>query len=349
MSSKAFAPSPQDAKDAKGVALSFGAFGLPFRLAVVIARRRRCVYIKGTSNQLTTIADHFRAGEYADPAKPLGALLYAFVFGLVAWLIGRALRLAVQRVLARDKRALVDRTTVNFLAQLAQIGVWLFAFISYAHLVPALSGIGTAWLTSVSVISVILGLAAQNTLGNLVAGISLLLYRPFKVGDRLLVTAPSGPEAGVVESLNLGYTVLKTDDNRRVVVPNSAMASQTTINLLAENPRAICSVPIGIGYDADLEKARAILLDLARKHPKTLEVCGCPVTQLGPTGIVLSPTVWCADQPTAGGVKSDLLEQAIKRFTAEGIALPMAQTSVQLKTADVARLVEQDSGPKSGA
>jgi small conductance mechanosensitive channel len=288
--------------------------------------------MKATTNQFTTIADRFRAGEYADPSKPLGAILYAVVFAFFAWLIGRALRLAVQRVLARDKRALVDRTTVNFLAQLAQIGVWLFAFISYAHLVPALSSLGTAWLTSVSVISVILGLAAQNTLGNLVAGISLLLYRPFKVGDRLQVTAPSGLETGVVESLNLGYTVLKTDDNRRVVVPNSAMASQTTINLLAENPRALCSVPIGIGYGSDIDKARAILLELARQHPKSLEVCGCPVTQLGPAGIVLSPTVWCADLPTAGAVKSDLLEQAIKRFTAEGIALPVPQTAVTLKT-----------------
>jgi small conductance mechanosensitive channel len=122
----------------------------------------------------------------------------------------------------------VDRTTINFLAQ---IGVWLFAFISYAHLVPALASLGTAWLAGVSVISVIMGLAAQNTLGNLIAGISLILYRPFKVGDRLQITAPTGLETGTVESLNLGYTVLKTDDNRRVVVPNSAMASQTTINL----------------------------------------------------------------------------------------------------------------------
>ncbi len=177
------------------------------------------------------VVEQFKSGDFASPRTPLGALLYAIVFACFAWLVGRALRLAIKRVLARDTHAYVDRTTVNFLAQLAQIAVWLFAFISYAHLVPVLASLGTAWLASVSVISVIVGLAAQNTLGNLIAGISLLLYRPFKVGDRLQVTAPTGLETGDVESLNLGYTVLKTSDQRRIVIPNSSMASQTTINL----------------------------------------------------------------------------------------------------------------------
>jgi small conductance mechanosensitive channel len=180
----------------------------------------------------------------------------------------------------------------------------------------------------------VLGLAAQNTLGNLIAGISLLLYRPFKVGDRLQVTAPTGLETGVVESLNLGYTVLKTDDNRRVVVPNSAIASQTTINLTCEDPRALCSVPVSISCDSDIDKTRAILLELARRHPKTQEVTGCPVTQFGSGGVVLMLGAWCADSATAGVLKGDLLEQAAKRLAAEGIKLPSSQTTVTLIRAD---------------
>jgi small conductance mechanosensitive channel len=279
---------------------------------------------------MTNFLDQLKHGAYADPSQPIGALVYAVVFAVLAWLIGRALRLALQRVLARDKWSYLDRTAVNFLAQLTQIGVWLFAFISYAHLVPALSRLGTAWLASVGVISVVLGLAAQNTLGNLIAGISLLLYRPFKVGDRLQVTAPTGLETGFVESLNLGYTVLKTDDNRRVVVPNSAIASQTTVNLTSEDTRVFCSVPIGISCDADIDKARAILLELAQQHPKAQTVTGCPVTQFGPSGLVLSLGAWCADHASAAALKSDILEQAAKRFPAEGIQLPFPRTTVTL-------------------
>ena len=102
----------------------------------------------------------------------------------------------------------------------------------------------------------------------------MALYRPFKLGDCLQVAAPTGLETGIVESLTLGYTLLKTDDHRRVVVPNSVMASQTTINLTGNDPRLICSVPIGISYHADIDKARAILLELAGQHPKANQGAG---------------------------------------------------------------------------
>ena len=277
------------------------------------------------------IFDEIKTGGFTDPSSFQGAILYAICFTLLAWFVGRTLRLSIQRVLARDKHAHLDLMAVKFFAKLVRYGVYVIAFISYAHFVPALSGLGLASLASVSIISVIVGLAAQNTLGNLIAGISLLLYRPFKLGDRLQVTAPTGLETGTVESLTLGYTLLKTDDNRRVVVPNSLMASQTTINLTANDPRVICSVPISISYDSNMDKARDIMLELAGKHPGAGKICGCPLTQLGNSGVVLSLDVWCADDLTAITFRNDLLEQAAKRFAREGIALALPQTTVFLK------------------
>ena len=278
-----------------------------------------------------SIFDQIRASRFANPGTLEGAILYAIVFAFLAWLIGSLLRLGVQRMLAHDKHDHVDRMAVKFLAKLARYCVYIFAFVAYAHFIPALSGLGAASLTSISVLSVILGFAAQNTLGNLIAGISLLLYRPFKLGDRLQVNAPTGVETGTVESLTLGYTLLKTDDNRRVVVPNSVMASQTNINLTANDPRVICSVLVGISYDSDIDKARAILLDLAGKHPRAKQVCGCPLTQLGASGVVLSLDVWCADALSAIAFRCDLLEQAVKRFKLEGIHLSIPQTMVLLR------------------
>ena len=277
------------------------------------------------------VLDLFKSGGLGDPSTFQGAVLVAVIFAFFAWLFGRSLRLAVQRLLAHDKHARLDLMAVIFLAKLARYCVYVFAFVAYAHFVPALSGLGSASLTSLSVITVILGLAAQNTLGNLVAGIALLLYRPFKLGDRLQVIAPTGSETGTVESLTLGYTLLRTDDNRRVVVPNSLMASQTTINLTTDDPRVVCSVLMSISYSADVDKARAILLDLGGKHPKATQICGCPLTQLGASGVVLSLDLWCADAFTAIGLKCDLLEQAKKRFATEGIGLPLPQTTMVLK------------------
>jgi small-conductance mechanosensitive channel len=275
--------------------------------------------------------DQLKSDGILGPSTLEGAVVLALVFAVAAWLLGRLLRAMVERTLARDKHDHLDRMAVNFFAKLLRYCVYIFATFAYAHFVPALSSLGTASLTSISVITVVVGLAAQNTLGNLVAGIALLLYRPFKLGDRLQVTAPTGMETGVVESLTLGYTLLKTDENRRVVVPNSLMASQTTINLTGDDPRVLCSVPICIGLAADIDKARGILLSLAAKHQGITSINGCPLTQLGATGMTLSLDVWCADALTAITLRSDLLEQAIKRFAADGIRVPVPPTFVTLQ------------------
>ncbi len=275
--------------------------------------------------------DQIKTGGLTDPSTLPGAFLFAVIFAFLAWFIGRMLRTAVQRLMAHDKHDHLDLMAVKFLAKLARYAVYVFALAAYAHFVPALSGLGSASLTSIGMISLIVGFAAQNTLGNLIAGLSLLLYRPFKLGDRLQVSAPTGLETGTVEMLTLGYTLLKTDDNRRVVVPNSLMASQTNINLTANDPRVICSVLIGISYDSDIDKARAILLDLAAKHPKAKQVCGCPLIQLGAAGVVLSVDAWCPDALAAITFRCDLLEQAAKRFAAEGIRISIPQTMVILK------------------
>lgn len=73
------------------------------------------------------------------------------------------------------KREMFDRTMAIFLTQLVQIGIYLMALIFYAHLIPVLRSVGTALLTGASIVSIVIGLAAQNALGNLIAGISLLL------------------------------------------------------------------------------------------------------------------------------------------------------------------------------
>jgi small conductance mechanosensitive channel len=107
----------------------------------------------------------------------------------------------------------------------------LVAAILYLHLVPALRSLGTAILTTASVASIVIGLAAQNTLGNLISGVSLLLYRPVKLGDLVRVDAPTGQESGVVEAITLGYTTLLSSNDQKIVIPNSVMASNVIVNL----------------------------------------------------------------------------------------------------------------------
>jgi small conductance mechanosensitive channel len=264
---------------------------------------------------------NFKSINIINPATFEGAVVYAVVFLICVLVLNRMMSVAVQRALARGSRLHIDRTRVKFIAQLAQIAVYIVAFFIYARLIPALSNLGNAGLASVGVLSVVAGMAAQNTLGNLISGISLLLYRPFNVGDRLQVNAPTGLETGEIESLNLGYTIIRTDDNRRVVVPNSLMASQTTVNLTRDDLRAICSVPIAITLDSDLDRARAVLLEIAGSNPKAKKVDGCSVTRLDGSGVELTLSVWCDDSLVAGSLKCDLLEAIKRRFSSTGIKL----------------------------
>jgi len=254
-----------------------------------------------------------------DPETRVGAVLWAILLTLLAWLVGRALSMAFQRVFEQPRHFHADRTAIRFLARLLRVAVYLFAFLIYAHLVPALRNLGSAGLASVGVASVVLGLAAQSTLGNLIAGISLLLYRPFNLGDRLQVMAPTGLETGTVESLNLGYTILRTADNRRVVIPNNTMASQTNVNLSLTDARKLCVVPFRLIPETDVDAARKILTELARNHPKALEFVGCPVTAVANWNVTLSVQVWCADPDAAGALQNDLLETAKQRFDQAGI------------------------------
>jgi small conductance mechanosensitive channel len=250
-----------------------------------------------------------------------GALLVAVVVAFCAWLAGRLVRMAVQRILTRPKHIPSDPTAIRFMGQFARAGVYVFALVTYARLIPSLDKFGTTLLASVGVLSVVFGMAAQNTLGNLIAGISLLLYRPFNIGDRLQVTAPTGLETGVVESLNLGYTVLRTADDRHVVIPNSVIANQTSVNLSSSGSRTLCTVPINLSPDADLERARKVLIEIAGQFSKPEDYVGSPVTALSNSSVTLTLQMWCDGFKAAADLKSNLLEAARKRFKAEGIEL----------------------------
>lgn len=138
----------------------------------------------------------------------------------------------------------------------------------------------TALLASVSVASIVIGLAAQSTLANFVAGISLIFYRPFRLGDRIQINAPTGLETGIVEDVSLGYTVIQTFDNRRVIISNSVISNTVMVNLTAVHPRVMAIVPFSISYDADIDRAREVALELAEAHAKVEEIVGCPVLLL---------------------------------------------------------------------
>lgn len=193
---------------------------------------------------------------FINPKTVEGAIFFGILFILGSILLARALRAAINELVRRDTNQILDRTAVNFLSRVGQLLIFVIALVLYSHIVPGLHSFGTALLAGVSITTIIVGLAVQNTLANLIAGFSLLLYRPFRLDDEIQFSSPTVTELGRVIDLSLGYTTILTLDNRRVVIPNGLIATQVTINFRTEDPRKLASVPIRIGDGEDVPHVR---------------------------------------------------------------------------------------------
>jgi small conductance mechanosensitive channel len=258
------------------------------------------------------------------PDSLLGALVYLLFFTLVASLLSRALRAAVHGAMTRQGH--LDRTTISFLQQIGTAAIWVIMLILYAHLIPVLRSMGTALLAGASVASVVIGLAAQSTLGNLVAGVSITIYRPFRLGDKLQVTAPTGTEIGTVELISLGYTTLRTFDGRTVVLPNSIAASQVTINLGEAHVPAPLAISIRVPRESDTDAVCQRAVSVAKELVEEKAVIGCFLTQIDAGRAVLELRIRAPAVGERDALRSKLVAALARRFAA---AAPGTQADQQ--------------------
>ncbi|MDP8984733.1 MAG: mechanosensitive ion channel family protein [Pseudomonadota bacterium] len=254
---------------------------------------------------------------HVKPDSFIGAIAYLIIFVVAARLLSRALRAAVHGAMTRQGH--IDRTTISFLQQMGSAMIWVSMLILYAHLVPVLRSMGTALLAGASVASVVIGLAAQSTLGNLIAGISITIYKPFRLGDTLQVAAPTGTEVGVVELISLGYTTLRAPDGHMVVLPNSVAASQVVINLNTTFAPAPIVVTIRLGREADVQAAQRLALEVAKENAAEKAVGGCYLTKLDAAGATLELRLSAPDAAGRDALRSAILVKLAQRFAAADI------------------------------
>jgi small conductance mechanosensitive channel len=249
---------------------------------------------------------------WVQPDTLLGAILYLVIFAAVATLLSRGLRGAVHAAMTRQGH--IDRTTISFLQQITTAMIWILMLILYAHLIPVLRSMGTALLAGASVASVVIGLAAQSTLGNLVAGVSITIYKPFRLGDTLQIASPTGADIGIVEFISLGYTTLRAPDGRLIVVPNSIAASQVTINLNTTYAPWPMTITIRLSRDAQLDAAQKLALAVAAETAGDKAVVGCYVTKIEPTAVTLELKFLAHDSAGRATLRSKTLTELARRF-----------------------------------
>jgi len=240
-----------------------------------------------------------------------------FYFGrMVVGLLMRGLKKMMQ---AQD----VDVTLQTFVANLVRMVLLVFVIIA------AISALGiqtTSFIAILGAAGLAIGLALQGSLSNFASGVLIVMFRPYKVGDFVEAAGISG----VVEEVQILTTVLKTGDNKKVIVPNGQIMDSVITNYSANDQRRVDMV-VGVSYDDDLDKVRSTLEQLVAADERILDdpACTIAVSALADSSVnfVVRPWVKSADY---WGVMFDLTEAIKKRFDKEGISFPFPQRDVHL-------------------
>ena len=225
-----------------------------------------------------------------------------------------------RRVMAKSK---YDAMLVDFLE--AIISAILMLFVIVASLDQL--GVDTTSLVAILGAAVLaIGLSLQDSLKNFAAGVMLLVFKPFKSGDFV----EAGGTAGTVNKIGIFTSTMTTPDNKEIIVPNGAIYSGTITNFSAKETRRVDMV-VGIGYDADLLKAKQVLQEMVEADPRILQEPAptIAVAELADSSVnfVVRPWVQSAD---FWDVKFDFTEAVKLRFDKEGISIPFPQMDVHL-------------------
>ena len=170
------------------------------------------------------------------------------------------------------------------------------------------------------------GLALQGSLSNFAAGVLIVLFRPYKVGDYVEAAGISG----TIEQVQILTTILKTPDNKQIIVPNGQIMDSIITNYSANDRRRVDLV-VGVSYEDDLDKVRKTLEELVAADERILDdpAVTIAVSELADSSVnfIVRPWVKTADY---WGVHFDLTEAIKKRFDQEGISFPFPQQDVHL-------------------
>jgi small-conductance mechanosensitive channel len=250
-------------------------------------------------------------------------VLIAVLTYIAANMVRRAINVHLPRVTGGGRMGLDAETETTFrtlISRLLVAAIYVVGFLMIIYQIPPLSRVSVTLLAGAGVAGLAIGFAAQDSLSNLISGIFLAVFHPFRVGDFVDFNG----EYGQVEDLTLSTHTIKTWDGRRIFVPNSLMGSQPIINWSITDPVITWRIDVGIGYDADMDRAREIMLEAAKRHPLVLKDHDITVrvTDLADFAVNMRLTVDVPHRDVAYSTACDLREAIKKRFDQEGIEIP---------------------------
>ncbi len=235
------------------------------------------------------------------------------------WVIGRITRI-FGRVIEKKE---VDVSLRNFLTGILGVLLKVLLIISVIGMV----GVETSSFVAVlAAAGFAIGLALQGSLGNFAGGVLILILKPFRVDDWIDALG----FIGRVDEISIFYTVLKTADNQKVIIPNGQLSNSAVTNITAE-PTRRCDLLFGIGYGDDILKARDVIKTLAEADERVLKEPAPQifVAELGDSSVNLSARLWC-NTSDYWGIYFDMHEKVKLEFDRNNISIPFPQRDVHV-------------------
>ena len=232
-----------------------------------------------------------------------------------------------------------DPTNYQFLRRAVVAIVYIVGISIAIYSMPNLRALASSLLAGAGILAVAVSFASQQALSNIISGIFIVIFKPFRVNDRLTVRTLSG----IVEDITLRHTVIRDFENKRIIIPNTVISDEIIVNADFNDGKICQWIDIGISYDSDLKKAKTIIHEEIVQHPLNIdprtpeqiesgvELAPVKVVALAESSINLRGWSWAVNSADAFKMKCDLLESIKLRFDAEGIEIPFPHRTLVQK------------------
>ena len=246
------------------------------------------------------------------------------VAAIAIFIVGRWVAKAIANFIKKMMtKSNTDETLVKFVGSLSYIALLAFVVIA------ALNQLGiqtTSFIAILGAAGLAIGLALQGSLGNFAAGVLMIIFKPFKVGDFI----DGAGVAGTVEEIQIFTTQLKTPDNKTIIVPNAKMTGDNITNYTMKGTRRVDFV-FGIGYEDDIDKARKVIEEIIAADSRVLKDPApmVAVSELADSSVNFVARAWTSADDY-WGFYFETTENVKKQFDAGGISIPYPQRDIHV-------------------
>ncbi|MDF7800692.1 mechanosensitive ion channel [Pontiellaceae bacterium B1224] len=247
-------------------------------------------------------------------------IIAAVLVLVIGMFVAKLIKKGIVKLMERSR---VDHTLISFVSSLIHVGLQAFVVIA------ALEKLNVKTASFIAVLGaagLAVGLALQGSLSNFAAGVLMIIFKPFKVGD----VVEAGGVLGTVRDIGIFTTHVDTLDNKKTIVPNAKLMSDNITNFSANNTRRV-DLAAGISYADDIDKARAAIEAVLKEVPGILETPAPDilVSEMADSSVNFAVRPWCAPADY-WGVYFGVTEGIKKKFDAEGICIPFPQRDVHI-------------------